>query len=61
MATGYVCSVSIYTFDLVKPLGLRYGCFMGVRLRYGCVCGVNHKRREYSISAAMAAVPVRRE
>ena len=61
MATGYVCSVSIYKFNLGKPLGLRYGCFMVVRLHYGWVCGVNHKRRECSISAAMAAVPVRRE
>lgn len=61
-------SVSVYKLHLAACQrerewlccwGLRYGCIMAVRLRSGCVCWVNHERREYSMSIAMAAVPFR--
>ena len=42
-------------------LVLCYGCIMVVRLHYGYVCWVTHERREYSVSAAMAAASARRE
>ena len=28
---------------------------------YGCAHGVNHEKREYSVSAAKAAMPVRKK
>ena len=44
------------------PIMALLGCIFVVRLHYGCVHWVNHKKREYSVSAAAtAAVPVRRE
>ena len=49
-------------FHLGKLLRLHcYGCVKAVRLHYGCVCWVNQERRKCSVSAAIAAMPARRE
>ena len=56
---GYFCSVSIYKLPLKKPWRLCWSYIMAdvmaVRLHYGWVLWINHKRREYSMSAAATA------